>query len=166
MVRHPLVQSGGDFAELTGADTLYGGGLIPVAVSAAGSVLSGFRYLVDASGGSTFALLLPPSPTVGDQVEFLDIKGKFATTPITLTANGNNIDGIATDLTMDLNNVKVTLTFSGDINKGWSMSVGSNQVVIPTTVSATATVVQNIPLTSLTGFQVSSGAWTTDGTCI
>lgn len=63
--------------------------------------LSGGRaYDVDSSGG-TFTLTLPITPAVGDFIWLYDVTGSWDTTPVTLGRNGELIETIAANYTLD-----------------------------------------------------------------
>jgi hypothetical protein len=90
------------------------------------------RYLTDTAvsviSGSTTAvkntlyvftasltLTLPASPSVGDTIKFSNLSG--TTTPV-IARNGNNIMGLAENLTIDVENFGGELIFTGS-TKGW-----------------------------------------------
>jgi len=70
---------------------------------------NGDRLLPDQSGG-TFPITLPASPTAGDEVW---IKGSFAATNLTVSRNGQMINGAASDLILDRDNVTASLVYDG-----------------------------------------------------
>tara|TARA_B100000035_G_scaffold311247_1_gene320474 strand:- start:144 stop:539 length:396 start_codon:yes stop_codon:yes gene_type:complete len=76
------------------------------------------RYLVDSSAAS-FTANLPASPTAGQFVVLADTEGCFATYPVTIAQNGNNIVGQAADLVLNVDRAVLTLTYSGDATTGW-----------------------------------------------
>lgn len=68
--------------------------------------------LADTSGGA-FTLTLPASPSTSDQIIIADAKGTFAANNLTVGRNGKNIQGSASDLILDLDNVTVRLNYNG-----------------------------------------------------
>ena len=64
------------------------------------------------SGGQTITL---PSYTTcldGDSVQIIDVNGNFASSNCTVARNGANIQGLAQDLTINVQYVTVTLLYS------------------------------------------------------
>lgn len=88
-----------------------GGGSLPpwTVVSAAYTAAPGDRLLPNVSGG-TFTITLPAAPAAGTEVW---IKGSFASTNLTVGRNGQTINGSATNLTLDKNNITTILVFDG-----------------------------------------------------
>jgi hypothetical protein len=76
-------------------------------------------YLIDASGGNV-TLTLPASPSTGDTVAACDYTNSATTNTITIARNGNNIEGSATDLTIDINGAGFTLVYA-DATRGWEI---------------------------------------------
>ena len=79
--------------------------------------LNNDRIFVNTSGGSV-TVTLPSSPNVGDSVRMLDLAGTFATNNLTVDRNGENIMGLAQDLTSSTNNEGFVLVYSG-ATYGW-----------------------------------------------
>ena len=46
--------------------------------------------------GASFTVTLPATPQTGDRIEVIDQTGQFATNPLTVSGNGNNVEGGAT----------------------------------------------------------------------
>ena len=78
---------------------------------------AGSGYLVDTSS-SAITVTLPSSPSFGDEIIVIDYKGNAATNNITLGRNSLNIQGAASDYTVDTNNESVRLLYSG-ATQGW-----------------------------------------------
>ena len=63
-------------------------------------------------------LTLPASPTIGDEISFIDYAGTFDTNNLTVARNGKNINGTAADLTVATEIAANTLVFT-DNTQGW-----------------------------------------------
>ena len=74
------------------------------------------RYFVDTSAART--LTLPVSPTQGDEIQIIDSSGTAATNNITINRNSGKINGIADNLSIDLNGAAATLIYTGS-TWGW-----------------------------------------------
>ena len=68
--------------------------------------------LADTSGGA-FSVVLPASPSTGDQVVVADSGGAFGTNNLTVGRNGSTIEGVAQDFVLDINNVSVQFVYDG-----------------------------------------------------
>ena len=77
----------------------------------------GEGYFIDTSGGAVTATL-PASPTLGDEVSFIDYAATADTNNITIARNGSNIVAAAEDLTVSLERAGFTLVFT-DSTQGW-----------------------------------------------
>lgn len=75
------------------------------------TVVAGKCYVLIASLTAT----LPASPAAGDWVSFSNRSG---TTTCVIARNGNNIMGLAENMTIDANHVPLTLMYSG-ATRGW-----------------------------------------------
>jgi hypothetical protein len=96
----------GDHA-LAGYDNQYAVSVISTNTSASKDTI----YVFTAS----LVLTLPASPAVGDKI---GISNQSGTTTATVARNGNNIAGLAEDLTIDVDNLGIQLLYSG-ATKGW-----------------------------------------------
>ena len=76
------------------------------------------QVLVDTSS-STVTINLPASPSVGDEVHFIDSKNFFASNNLTVGRNGSNILGAASNLTVNTNGAAFTLVFV-NATRGWA----------------------------------------------
>jgi len=74
-------------------------------------------YFVNTTNAAITATL-PPSPTIGDFVTFIDYSGTFDTNNLTIARNGKNIQGLAEDLTVNQERAGLTLVFT-DNTQGW-----------------------------------------------
>ena len=89
--------------------------------SQAYTTVNGDQVLVDTSGGGIGApvtITLPASPTVGDEVHFIDTGANLASNNLTIGRNGSNILGSASDLTVSTNAVAFTLVYV-NATRGW-----------------------------------------------
>jgi hypothetical protein len=75
---------------------------------------------------AAFTVTLPASPSVGDQVAIVDYAGTFATNNITLSPNGNKINGATGNKGITTNREALTLTYV-DSTQGWVASSGANE---------------------------------------
>lgn len=95
------------------------GGLNWQVISTDTTALAGQGFLIDASSNNV-TLTLPSSPSAGDQVGAVDYTNNSTTNTITIARNGNNIEGSASDLTLDVDGAGFTLVYS-DTNRGWEI---------------------------------------------
>lgn len=86
------------------------------AVSSNITLLSGYRYFVDTTSART--LTLPASPSLGDEIAIFDASGLAFTNNITISRNGNKINGVSDNGIIDINGAKSTLTYTGS-TYGW-----------------------------------------------
>ena len=78
---------------------------------------AGAGYFMNTTGGA-ITLTLPASPTIGDEISFVDYAGTFDTNNLTVARNGKNINGSAADLTVATERAANTLVFT-DNTQGW-----------------------------------------------
>ena len=74
------------------------------------TAVSGGAYICNTDGGA-FTMTLPASPVDNDYVMVSDAMGKFKSKNLTVDRNGNNIAGLAENLTVDSNYANFRLTF-------------------------------------------------------
>jgi hypothetical protein len=86
------------------------------AVSSNITLVSGYKYFVDTASART--LTLPASPSLGDEIQIFDATGTAFTNNVTLSRNGNKINGISDDGIIDINGASATLTYTGS-TYGW-----------------------------------------------
>jgi hypothetical protein len=86
------------------------------AISTDTTLTAGVRYFVDTSSART--LTLPSSPTQGNEIQIIDSSGTAATNKITVNRNGGKINGIADNLSIDVNGAAATLIYTGS-TWGW-----------------------------------------------
>ena len=77
----------------------------------------GEGYFVNTTSAAITATL-PASPSLGDEISFIDYAGTFDSNTFTVARNGNNISGSATDLTVSVERAGFTLVFV-DGTQGW-----------------------------------------------
>jgi 2-polyprenyl-3-methyl-5-hydroxy-6-metoxy-1,4-benzoquinol methylase len=73
------------------------------------------------AGSITITLPISSGLNVGDTVQVIDVGGNAGNANITVARNGANIQGSATDLTIDINNASPVLVYSG-VTYGWVIS--------------------------------------------
>ena len=66
----------------------------------------------------SFTLTLPSSPTIGDEVSFIDYAGTFDTYALTIGRNSEKINGATADLTVSVERAANTLVYT-DGTQGW-----------------------------------------------
>lgn len=76
------------------------------------TVANGDRLLIDTSAAA-FSTSLPASPTLGFIATFFDGCGTLNTNNLTISRNGNTINGIAEDLVVDINGITFSLFWNG-----------------------------------------------------
>ena len=96
-----------------------GGGLAYEVISANDTAASGEGFLIDASGGA-IVLTLPATPSAGDTVGAVDAYNKATTNTITIARNGENIEGAAEDLIIDVDGAGFVLVYC-DATRGWEI---------------------------------------------
>ena len=81
------------------------------------TAVAGDRLIVDTSGGA-FTITLPASPSLGDEVRFLDATGSFDTNNLTIGRNSQKINGNAADLTVATESAGFSLVYYNS-TYGW-----------------------------------------------
>ena len=77
------------------------------------------RFFVDTTGGAK-TMTLPTGVTIGDTVRINDLAGTFGTNNLTVARNGSNIQGIADDLVVSVNQSSFGLVYSNG-TYGWKL---------------------------------------------
>ena len=91
-------------------------------VPGAYTAVDGDQLLVDTSSGginSSVTITLPASPAVGNEVHFIDSGNFFASNNLTISRNGSNILGSASNLTVNTNGTAFTLVYV-NAARGWA----------------------------------------------
>jgi len=88
--------------------------------STALTVAANDRYFIDTTSGAQ-TVNLPASPLTGDQVHLLDLAGTFDTNNLTIARNGNNIMGLAADMTVSQENAALQFVYTGATH-GWKLT--------------------------------------------
>ena len=86
------------------------------------TAVNGDQVLVDTSGGGIGApvtINLPASPSVGDEVHFIDTGNNLASNNLTIGRNSSNILGSASDLVVSTNTAAFTLVYV-NATRGWA----------------------------------------------
>ena len=86
------------------------------------TTVNGDQVLVDTSGGGIGApvtINLPASPSVGNEVHFIDSGSNLASNNLTIGRNGSNILGSASDLVVSTNAAAFTLVYV-NATRGWA----------------------------------------------
>ena len=73
------------------------------------------------AGGITITLPISTGLLVGDTVQIVDVGGNAGASNITVARNGANIQGAASDLTIDINNTAPVLVYTGATH-GWVLT--------------------------------------------
>ncbi|RLI52715.1 MAG: hypothetical protein DRO87_12750, partial [Candidatus Thorarchaeota archaeon] len=89
-----------------------------VSIVASANVSSGQRIIVDTSSASAYTLTLPSSPTMGDEIHFLDGGYNCGTVHVTLARNGKNIMGLAQNMDIDTDGAAFKLVYY-NATRGW-----------------------------------------------
>ena len=67
---------------------------------------------------SAHTINLPSSPSIGDEVAFVDYYGTFGTNNVTVGRGGSNIQGVASDITLNVDRRSTTFVYT-DATRGW-----------------------------------------------
>ena len=76
------------------------------------------QLIIDTSAAAR-QVTLPASPSVGNEVTFIDAKGSFGSNNLTIPRNGSNILGSASNLVVSVHGPAVTLVFL-NATRGWA----------------------------------------------
>ena len=76
-------------------------------------------YFIDTTSGA-LSVTLPIAATLGDTIRINDLAGTFNTNNLTVSRNGHKIQGIASDLVVNTQNVNIDLIYSNP-TYGWKL---------------------------------------------
>ena len=88
--------------------------------STAYTVVAGEKLFVDCSA-ATVTVTLPSTAALGDEIRIIDATGNSSTNNITIARNGHNIQGDASDLTIDTDRAAFGLVYY-NVSQGWLLS--------------------------------------------
>lgn len=91
---------------------------INFSISSNTTLVTGYRYFVDTTAART--LTLPANPTLGGEISIFDASGSANTYNITVSRNGNLINGSAGNLIIDTDGGWYTLVYTG-ATYGWKV---------------------------------------------
>lgn len=91
---------------------------VNLTLSASATLIAGRRYFVDTTAART--LTLPATPTVGQEIVIFDATGSAGTNNITLSRNGNKINGLTEDAIIDVDKSAAVLIYTGSLI-GWRL---------------------------------------------
>ena len=83
------------------------------------TAFAGDKIFANTTGGA-FTITLPASPTVGDEIRFVDVANTFDTNNLTVGRNSEKIDGTTADLTVATEGAAFALVYSGS-SFGWKL---------------------------------------------
>lgn len=69
----------------------------------------------------SITITLPASPVVEDTIQIIDVSGNAGSANITVARNGEEIQNVAQDLTIDINNASPILVYTG-ATYGWVLA--------------------------------------------
>ena len=105
----------------------------------------------------TFTITLPATPATGNQCVIADHSATFATNNLTVGRNGSTINGVASDLTLDISGVSVQFVYNGTTWDVFAQIGGNGGTAMTLTGTETAT---NKTFTTGNAFNGTLGATT------
>ena len=106
-----LTAQSGNTGGLTWAAAAAGGGMVWSVKTTTYTAATDEAIIANTSGG-IWTLTLPATPVVGDVVRVAD-GASWETNNLTVARNGSTIEGVAQDLTMDINSASVDFVYDG-----------------------------------------------------
>ena len=103
---------------MTDIKTYIGGGTSWQAVKTSNFTAAAGQGVFCNTTSAAFTLTLPASPSIGDEVSFVDYAGTFDTNNLTIGRNSSKIHGADEDLTVAVERAANTLVFT-DSTQGW-----------------------------------------------
>jgi hypothetical protein len=107
------------FIEITTLSGAGGSSMTWYIANANTTMVANSGYFVDTSTGPK-TMTLPASATLGDIIRFNDLAGTFSANNLTVARNSHNIQGIASDLLIDIDQSKFGLVYS-NTTYGWKV---------------------------------------------
>jgi hypothetical protein len=108
----------GNGSQLTGISG--GGGAFAWAIANSNITMSANNgYFVDTTGGAK-TMTLPASASIGDTIRINDLAGTFSSNNLTVARNGGNIQGVAQDLVVSVDQSSFGLVYSNG-TYGWKL---------------------------------------------
>ena len=89
-----------------------------VSTSSAYTAVADDQIIVDTSSAPV-TITLPASPSVGDEVHFIDAKGSFGSNNLIINRNSSNINSGTSNLTVSTNGQSFTLVYA-NATRGWT----------------------------------------------
>ena len=83
------------------------------------TAFAGDKIFANTTSGA-FTITLPASPTIGDEIRFVDVANTFDTNNLTVGRNSEKIDGATADLTVATEGAAFALVYSGS-SFGWKL---------------------------------------------
>ena len=117
MLANSSITINGSAVSLGGSTTI-AAGLSPVAVSTNITMVKNTRYFVDTTVDLT--LTLPATPSLGDEIELYDAKNNAFNNDVVILRNGEKINGLNDDASLDINGFAVSFVYTGS-TYGWRM---------------------------------------------
>ena len=119
--RAVLATNGTDWYTIAGGGSVGSTGWTATAITAAtANVFSGQKLFIDTSS-NTITVTLPSSPSVGDEITFLDVADNFDTNALTINPNGKKVFGATANGTVSTEGAAFTIVFTGNTN-GWKLT--------------------------------------------
>ena len=103
------------------------------------TAVSGNAYPVNTTSGAV-TVTLPASPSAGNLITILDYAGTASTNNITISPNGNKIQGGTTSVVMDINRQAFNLVYV-DSTQGWLSYADETLTSLPIPYSASYLVI-------------------------
>jgi len=109
----------GSSVSLGGSATISAGTDWQAAKTSSFTAVAGEGYFINTTSGA-ITMTLPASPSLGDEIRFVDLASTFDTNNLTIARNGNNINGAAADLVVSTEDSAFGLVYSG-ATYGWKL---------------------------------------------
>ena len=101
------------------------------------TAVSGRGYFIDTTSG-TVTVTFPASPKTGDIISISDYAGTFGTNNVTINPNGDKIQNVTDNGTLDTNNDNVTFVYM-DSTRGWRQTNRDSTNAVNAAAFVTAT---------------------------